>query len=64
LADFPAAERTITDFLATYNTHHAKPFTWKKGVKFYQRLKDKLAQPPGTPVPLHPTEPPQEAIAA
>jgi transposase len=64
LADFPAAERTITAFLGTYNTHHAKPFTWKKGVKFYQRLKDKLAQPPGTLVPLHPTEPPREAIAA
>lgn len=43
LADFAAAERAITDFVATYNTHHAKPFTWRKGVKFYQRLKDKLA---------------------
>ena len=43
LADFAAAERAITDFIATYNAHHAKPFTWRKGVKFYQRLKDKLA---------------------
>ena len=43
LADFAAAERAITDFVATYNAHHAKPFTWRKGVKFYQRLKDKLA---------------------
>jgi hypothetical protein len=24
--------------------HQAKPFTWRKGVKFYQRLKDKLAE--------------------
>ncbi len=43
LVDFAAAERAITDFVATYNAHHAKPFTWRKGVKFYQRLKDKLA---------------------
>jgi hypothetical protein len=43
LADFPAAERTITDFIATYDAHHAHPFTWKKGIRFYQRLKDKLA---------------------
>ena len=42
-ADFAAAERGITDFVATYNAHQAKPFTWRKGVKFYQRLKDKLA---------------------
>jgi hypothetical protein len=25
------------------NAHHAHPFTWRKGVCFYQRLKDKLA---------------------
>src|SRR5262245_31087923 len=43
LADFPAAERAITDFIATYDAHHAHPFTWKKGVRFYQRLQDKLA---------------------
>jgi transposase len=43
LADFAAAERTIGAFVATYNAQHAKPFTWRKGVKFYQRLKDKLA---------------------
>jgi hypothetical protein len=54
-ADFAAAARTIADFLATYNAHHAKPFTWKDGVKFYQRLKDKLAQAP---------EPSQEPAAA
>jgi len=54
-ADFAAAARTIADFLATYNAHHAKPFTRKDGVKFYQRLKDKLAQAP---------EPSQEPAAA
>lgn len=43
LADFAAAERHIGDFVATYNAHHAKPFTWRKGIRFYQRLKDKLA---------------------
>lgn len=43
LADFAAAETAITTFIATYNAHHAHPFTWKKGVRFYQRLKDKLA---------------------
>ena len=42
-ADFAAAEQAITGFVATYNAHHAKPFTWRKGVKFYQRLKDTLA---------------------
>ncbi len=39
LRDFPAA---ILGFIATYNTQHAHPFTWKKGICFYQRLKDKL----------------------
>ncbi|MEA2528213.1 MAG: hypothetical protein QOF73_5440, partial [Thermomicrobiales bacterium] len=43
-ADFADAERTITAFLDTYNTHRAQPFTWKTGVRFYQRLKDKLAR--------------------
>jgi hypothetical protein len=42
-ADFAAAAQTITDFIATYDAHHAHPFTWRKGIKFYQRLKDKLA---------------------
>lgn len=64
LADFAAAAQTLTEFIATYNAHHAKPFTWKKGIKFYQRLKDKLAQAPADPVPFHPTEPTPEAIAA
>jgi transposase len=43
-ADFAAAEQAILAFVATYNAHQAKPFTWRKGVKFYQRLKDKLAE--------------------
>ena len=43
LADFASAEKAITDFIATYDAHQAHPFTWKQGVKFYQRLKDKLA---------------------
>lgn len=42
LADFAAADKAITDFIATYDAHQAHPFTWKQGVKFYQRLKDKL----------------------
>jgi hypothetical protein len=46
LADVPAAEKTITDFIATYDAHHAHPFTWRKCVRFYQRLKDKLAAMP------------------
>lgn len=43
LADFADAEQVLTDFIRTYDLHHAHPFTWKKGVHFYQRLKDKLA---------------------
>jgi hypothetical protein len=39
-----AAAAAISAFVATYNVHHAHPFTWKKGFLFYQRLKDKLAQ--------------------
>lgn len=44
LADFAATEKAISDFIATYDAHQAHPFTWKEGVKFYQRLKDKLAK--------------------
>lgn len=64
LTDFADAERTITDFVATYNAHHAKPFSWKKGVKFYRRLKDKLAQASTEPIPLPPADPATEAVAA
>ena len=42
LADFEAADKAISGFIETYDTHQAHPFTWKKGVRFYQRLKDKL----------------------
>ena len=62
--DFTAAAQTIADFIATYNAHHAKPFTWKDGIKFYQRLKDKLAQAEAEPVPLNPAHPAEECIAA
>jgi hypothetical protein len=51
LAAFAAAEQTITDFIATYDAHHAHPFTWKKGIRFYQRLKDKLAQSRAPEIP-------------
>ena len=33
-------------FMRTYNTHMAHPFEWKKGVRFYKRLKDKIAARP------------------
>ena len=51
LADFAAAEKAITAFIETYDTHHAHPFTWRKGIRFYQRLKDKLAQNQQTNTP-------------
>ena len=44
LPDFAATSDTILDFIATYNAHHTHPFTWKKGLRFYHRLKDKLAR--------------------
>ncbi len=43
-ADAEEATQKITAFIDTYNQHLAHPFTWKKGVRFYQRLKDTLAQ--------------------
>lgn len=51
-ASFPdaaTAAQEILAFIATYDAHQAHPFTWRKGVRFYQRLQDKLAdraQPP------------------
>jgi transposase len=42
--EFAAAAAALSAFVATYNVHHAHPFTWKKGIRFYHRLKDKLAQ--------------------
>jgi hypothetical protein len=37
------AEQRILGCITTYNTHQAHPFTWRTGVRFYQRLTDKLA---------------------
>jgi hypothetical protein len=42
-ADAAAATHDIEAFMLTYNTHMAHPFEWRKGVRFYQRLKDKIA---------------------
>ena len=41
----PCQNRTqeIETFMLTYNVHMAHPFEWKKGVRFYQRMKDKIA---------------------
>lgn len=41
--DAATAAREIRAFIATYDAHQAHPFTWRKGVRFYQRLKAKLA---------------------
>jgi transposase len=51
-AAFEEAAAEILAFLATYNAHHAHPFTWRKGIKFYQRLKDKLAQKAASQPPV------------
>jgi hypothetical protein len=42
-ADATIATQQIEGFMLTCNLHLAHPFEWKKGVRFYQRLKDKLA---------------------
>jgi len=42
-ADASTATHEIEAFMLTYNTHMAHPFEWKKGVRFYKRLKDKIA---------------------
>jgi transposase len=42
-ADATVATQQIEGFIATYNTHSAHPFEWKKGVRFYKRLKAKIA---------------------
>ena len=42
-ANASVATRQIEGFLLSYNTHLAHPFEWNKGVRFYQRLKDKIA---------------------
>jgi hypothetical protein len=45
-ADADMATRQIEAFMSTYNTQLAHPFEWTKGVRFYQRLKDKIAARP------------------
>src|SRR5713226_2585575 len=42
-ADATIATEQIEGFITTYNTHSAHPFEWKKGVRFYKRLKAKIA---------------------
>ena len=42
-ADASIATQEIEAFMLNYNTHMAHPFEWKKDVRFYKRLKDKLA---------------------
>jgi hypothetical protein len=42
-ADASTATHEIEAFMLTYNTYLAHPFEWKKGVRFYKRLKDKIA---------------------
>jgi DDE superfamily endonuclease len=44
-ADATIATEQIEGFMATYNTHMAHPFEWKKGVRFYKRLKDSRRYP-------------------
>ena len=41
--DATIATHEIEAFMTTYNTHMAHPFEWKKGVRLYKRLKDKIA---------------------
>lgn len=46
-ANFPnaaLATEQIEAFMTTYHRHSAHPFAWKKGVRFYRRLQDKLAE--------------------
>jgi hypothetical protein len=42
-ADATIASQEIEAFMISYNTHMAHPFEWKKGVRFYKRMKDKIA---------------------
>jgi hypothetical protein len=42
-ADASIATQKIEAFMSTYNIHMAHPFEWRKGVRFYKRLKDKIA---------------------
>jgi len=42
-SDATIATQEIEAFMRTYNLHMAHPFEWKKGVRFYKRLKAKIA---------------------
>jgi hypothetical protein len=42
-SDATIATQHIEAFMRTYNLHMAHPFEWKKGVRFYKRLKAKIA---------------------
>ena len=42
-SDATIATQEIEAFMRTYNLHMAHPFAWKKGVRFYKRLKAKIA---------------------
>jgi hypothetical protein len=44
VANASIATQEIEAFMRAYNAHLAlHPFEWKKGVRFYKRLKDKIA---------------------
>lgn len=49
---FDDAATDILAFIETDNAHQAHPFTRRKGIKFYQRLKDQLAEKRSTESPL------------
>jgi hypothetical protein len=42
-ANMIVATQHIEAFITTYNVHMAHPFEWKKGVRFYKRLRAKIA---------------------
>jgi hypothetical protein len=48
-ADAMSAGQEIEAFMINYNAHLAHPFEWKKGVRLYKRLKDKIASRPALP---------------
>jgi hypothetical protein len=48
-ANATTASQHIEAFIVNYNTHLAHPFEWNKGVRFYKRLKDKIASGPALP---------------
>jgi DDE superfamily endonuclease len=45
-ANTSIASQEIEAFMTNYNTHPAHPFEWKKGVRFYKRLRDKIHASP------------------